>query len=77
MFVSDLVFSFLSGFYSARSDSSDQEILVLFFRLLGDTFNEIGVHFIYHYLIDLEPNGQCPFAVPSQSENGKYNLISF
>ena len=26
--------------------------------------------------IDLEPNGQCPFAVLNQSENGKYNLIS-
>ena len=31
---------------------------------------------IYHFPIDLEPNGQCPFAVPNQLENGKYNLIS-
>ena len=30
---------------------------------------------IHHFPIDLEPNG-LPFAVPNQSENGKYNLIS-
>ena len=28
-----------------------------------------------HFPTDLEPNGS-PFAVPNQSENGKYNLIS-
>ena len=31
---------------------------------------------IYHFPIDLEPNGQCPFAILNQSENDKYNLIS-
>ena len=30
---------------------------------------------IYYFPIDLKPNGHCPFAVPNQSENGKYNLI--
>ena len=30
---------------------------------------------IYHFSIQLEPNGR-PFAVPNQSENGIYNLIS-
>ena len=31
---------------------------------------------IDHAPIDLETNGECPFAVPNQPENGKYNLIS-
>ena len=31
---------------------------------------------IYNFPNNLEPNGHCPFAVPNQSENGKYNLIS-
>ena len=31
---------------------------------------------IYHFPIDLDPNGHCPFAVLNQSENGKYNQIS-
>ena len=28
---------------------------------------------IHHVPIDFEPNEQCLFAVPDQSENGKYN----
>ena len=31
---------------------------------------------IYHFPIDLEPNGPCLLAVPNESENGIYNLIS-
>ena len=31
---------------------------------------------IYHFPIDFgKANGHYPFAVPNQSENGKYNLI--
>ena len=32
------------------------------------------LQFIYHLLIDFEPNG-IPLAVSNQSENSKYNLI--
>ena len=45
---------------------------------LGTNFaahKEIFFKYIYHALIDLELKGR-PFAVPNQSENGKYNLIS-
>ena len=36
--------------------------------------NETEIRLYLHLPIDLESNGR-PFAVPNQSENGKFNLI--